>query len=137
MTDATPGGTEHPSEASFFEGAAITELEGRLPAFTVDLPEGYQRGTHLRFEVEVRVKSVRYEERGKGGDLARQHMFAVEAVSLKSAFQPEDAVDSVGGSASAHPTQTPEEAAELGLVIGRSSDQWGTDNGTTGDVVGF
>ncbi len=81
------------------------------------------RCTHLRLNIEVRVKSVRYEENRKG-DLVRQHVFALESVQLVSSFQPEEAADDVGGSASGKPSQTDEEAEELGLRIGRTAEIW-------------
>lgn len=108
-----------------FEGDLIHDLEGKLPAMTVEMPEAYNRGTVLRLQVEVRVKSVRHEENRKG-DLVRQHVFALESINLVSSYKPEDARDSVGGSASSAPAQTTEDVAELGgLEIGRSSDSWG------------
>jgi hypothetical protein len=131
-----PSGTEEqPAQklVAQFEGDFITELEGRLPATSMAMSEGYTRGTYLRLELEVRVKSVRHEERGKG-DLVRQHVFAIETVHIKSAFQPGEVADSIGGSAATNATQSAEEAAELGLTIGRSSDQWGV---SSNDAVGF
>lgn len=115
-----------PMYVTTFEGSIVAEMEGKLPAINLELPEGYLRGTHLRFTVEVRVKSVRHEE-NRHGDVVRQHMFALEAVDFVSAFPPEEIADSVGGSASATPPQTSEEAAELGLELRRSSDTWGPD----------
>lgn len=108
-----------------FEGDFIHDLEGKLPAMTVEMPEAYARGTVLRLNVEVRVKSVRHEENRKG-DLVRQHVFALESINLAAAFKPEEDRSTVGGSASGVPTQTPEDVEELGgLEIGRSSDAWG------------
>lgn len=115
---------EKPAASGFqFEGDFIQDLEGKLPAMTVEMPEAYARGTVLRLNVEVRVKSVRHEENRKG-DLVRQHVFALESINLAAAFKPEEDRSSVGGSASSTPEQTPEEAEELGLTIGRSSDAW-------------
>jgi hypothetical protein len=120
MTQEQP----EPAPTGFqFEGDFIHDLEGKLPAMTVEMPEAYARGTVLRLNVEVRVKSVRHEENRKG-DLVRQHVFALESVNLAAAFKPEEDRSSVGGSASGTPEQTAEEAAELGLTIGRSSDAW-------------
>jgi hypothetical protein len=107
-----------------FEGAYVTQMEGRLPSISLEMDEGYKRGTILRLQVEVRVKNVRYEE-GRNGELTRQHVFALDGVQLVAAFSPEEANDAVGGSASGQPTPTPEEVAELGLPIGRTGDQWG------------
>lgn len=128
------------AQAAFFEGERVTEMEGKLPSITLEMPEGYPRGTHLRMMVEVRVRNVRYEEITKGphkGDLVRQHVFALEEVQLVSAFGPEQVRDDVGGSASAHPTPSQEESQELGVQFGRSSDQWDPERYRktgTGDV---
>lgn len=141
MTEATP---ESAPTGFTFEGDFVHDLEGKLPAMTVEMPEAYTRGTVLRLNVEVRVKSVRLEENRKG-DLVRQHVFALESINLAAAFKPEDDRSSVGGSASGVPTQTPEDVEELGgLQIGRSSDAWdgknievveGEVNPRTGEVV--
>ena len=32
-----------------FEGMVITKMEGVLPMVTLEMPEGYPVGTHLRF----------------------------------------------------------------------------------------
>lgn len=70
-----------------FEGAAITQYDGRIPAIKVECPEPYKRGTILKLSVEVRVKSVRLEE-NKDGDLTRSHIFAVETINVDEAYDP-------------------------------------------------
>lgn len=87
----------------FFEGEPVHQMEGKLPAITLEMPEGYARGTHLKMEVEVRVRNVRYEEIARGpekGDLVRQHVFALEEIKLLRAFGADEADPGVGGSAS-------------------------------------
>lgn len=84
-----------------FEGIPVTGMEGVLPSITLDMPEGYPLGTHLRFEVEVRIANVRYEE-GKGrkrSDFIRRHVFATEGVTLAAAFVPGEAASAPVGSA--------------------------------------
>lgn len=108
-----------------FEGDIISDMVGKLPAMQVEMPDSYARGTVLRMQVEVRVKSVRHEENRKG-DLERHHIFALESINLVSSFQPSEDRTVVTGSASATPAQTPEDAEELGgLEIGRTADKWG------------
>ena len=111
---------------SVFEGVPITQMDAILPRMVIEMPEGYQRGTHLRLNVEVRIKSVRLEE-GRKGDLVRQHVLAIEGVELVSAFQPEQIRDDVGGSASAS-AQLPdeEEAQGLGITFERTGGLWRT-----------
>lgn len=92
-----------PIPVAEFEGQYIRAFEGKLPAITLDMPEGYARGTHLKMEVEVRIRSVRLEEIQRGadkGDLTRQHVFALEEVRLLGAYSPDEVDPGVGGSAS-------------------------------------
>lgn len=103
-----------------FEGDVVTGVTGKFPALSIDLVEGYTKGTHLRLEVEVRVKNVQYNE-DRHGNTIRQHVFSIESAQVKSAFRPEDVRDDVGGSASAHPMPQP----VAGVALGRSSDTWG------------
>lgn len=79
-----------------FEGDFVREMVGKLPPLTLDMPEGYLRGTHLLMEVEVRVRNVRMEENRKG-DLIRQHVFALEEIKLLEAFDPAHRPTNVGG----------------------------------------
>lgn len=97
--DERPAEPMAPEKAFFFEGSPVHNIEGKLPAITLEMPEGYARGTHLKMMVEVRVRNVRYEEDRKG-DLTRQHVFALEEVTLVGAFSPEELDPGVGGSAS-------------------------------------
>lgn len=107
-----------------FEGAVVSECEGKLPQIVLDMPDGYVRGTHLRLMVEVRVRNIRYEENRKG-ELIRQHVFALDSVQLVAAFPPGQARDEITGDASASPTPTPEDADEIGgLTIGRTGQLW-------------
>lgn len=85
-----------------FEGEFVRSFEGRLPAIQLDMPEGYRRGTHLKLEVEVRVRNIGYDEqksRSKDipGDLSRIHTFALEEVKLVDAFDPANRPTNVGG----------------------------------------
>lgn len=117
-----------------FEGDVISAMEGRMAPIVFDMPEGYARGTILRMEVEVRIKNVRYEEDRKG-QLIRQHVLVLETIALKAAYQPHEAVEPVGGSAAPKQEQTPEEAEEIGIEIGRTSKLWGEETLTTSDVI--
>lgn len=86
--------------SQFFEGSPIVDHVGRIPAVSVECPEGYARGTVLKLNVEVRVRSVRMEE-DKNGDVVRQVIFAVEDLSIDSVITPEQLSQSlVGGTAS-------------------------------------
>lgn len=83
-----------------FEGELVRSFEGRLPALTLDMPEGYVRGTHLKLELEVRVRNVHYDE-DKEKDLTRMHQFALEEVRLTDAFDPASRPNNVGGNLTA------------------------------------
>jgi hypothetical protein len=78
-----------------FDGSPITSVEAKLPTFIVELPQGYRRGTHLRMEMDFRIRSVRYEENRKG-ELVQQLILAVEEVELKKVITPEEEVVSLG-----------------------------------------
>lgn len=96
-----------------FEGSPVVDFLGRIPAVVVECPQAYARGTVLKLNVEVRVKSVRLEE-NKDGDLVRQHIFAVEDLSIANVVDAQDLARSlVGGSAAGHlalPAGTEEDA---------------------------
>jgi len=78
-----------------FDGSPIESVEAKLPSFIVELPEGYRRGTHLKMEIEFRVRSVRYEENRKG-ELIQQLILAVEEIELKKVITLEEEVVSLG-----------------------------------------
>lgn len=112
------------AETIVFEGDAVTDVEARLPAITLALGSSYPRNTHIRFNIEVRVKGVHVDETKNG--LTRQHVLAYESVELVTAFDPAEAADTLGGSATSSAQQSEEDIAELGGVqFGRTSDQWG------------
>lgn len=99
-----------------FEGIPVTGIEGTLPSVQLDMPEGYPVGTHLRFEVEVRIANVHHDE-GKGrkrADFIRRHVFAVEEVTLKAAFIPGEAASApLGNLAGSEHLTEPEEPEAL------------------------
>lgn len=80
------------------DGEYIQSFLGKLPAITLDMPVGYRRGTHLKFEVEVRVRGILDDEDRKG-NLHRTHTFALEEVKLIGAYTAEQLDPGVGGSA--------------------------------------
>lgn len=80
------------------DGSFVRLFEGRLPAISMDMSEGYMHGTHLLMALELRVRNVGYNE-GKDGELTRLHQFALEEVRLTDAFDPADRPTNVGGSA--------------------------------------
>lgn len=83
-----------------FEGQEIIDFTGILPKTLLECPEAYSRTTELNLNIQVRVKSVRMEEDGKG-NLVRQHIFAVEAVTILDKIDPQAVLaDAVSGSAS-------------------------------------
>lgn len=108
-----------------FEGDFVRNMEGKLPAITMDMPEGYKRGTHLQMLVEVRVRNVLYQE-DKKGELTRQHVFALEEIQLLGAYSADQMDPGVGGSASA------------AAIAHDDEDHEGDDEeGEPTDVVGF
>lgn len=80
-------------ETQSFEGQEISEFIAAIPAMKLEAPESYQRGTYLTLSVEVRVRSVRYEEVTTGknkGDLQKVHVLAVENVSVEQTVTPQE-----------------------------------------------
>lgn len=94
MTDSD--GQLKPIPVAEFEGEFVRAFEAKLPAITLEMAEGYMRGTHLVFEVESRVRHVGYNE-DKRGDLTRVHALALEEVRIKDAFDPANRPTNVGG----------------------------------------
>lgn len=82
-----------------FEGEMVRQMEGKLPALTLDMPEGYRRNTHIRMNLEVRVRHVDHIEDSRG-DLVRRHMFAIEDAQMIDAFDPATRPDPVDGNLS-------------------------------------
>jgi hypothetical protein len=75
-----------------FEGQEISEFIAALPSMKLEAPDSYQRGTYLNLNVEVRVRSVRYEEITSGkrkGDLQKVHVLAIENVSVVETITPQ------------------------------------------------
>lgn len=119
-----------------FEGAVVSKHEGRIPALTLDMADGYPRGSTLTLQIEVRVRGVRMDE-DKHGDLTRHHVFALEEVALISSKTPTQAAEDsrVGGSASqseADEQQPVDDEAEMGDEMDDEMDQWLQGDGTNG-----
>lgn len=75
-----------------FEGQEISEFIASLPSMKLEAPDSYQRGTYLTLQVEVRVRSVRYEEVTSGknkGDLQKVHVLAIENVAVTETLTPQ------------------------------------------------
>ena len=79
------------------EGEVVREMTGIIPRLVFTMPVGYRRNTHLRFEIEVRVRDWSFKENGKG-ELSREHVFALEEITLVGAYTAAQADPGVGGS---------------------------------------
>lgn len=104
-----------------FENDFVRDFEGKLPAITMAMPEGYARGTHLKMMVEVRIRNVRYEE-GKNKELTRQHTFALENIELVGAYHPDELDPGVGGTAAASAIPYEDPACVCGDLGGHPGD---------------
>jgi hypothetical protein len=82
-----------------FEGDLVRTMLGKIPGFEIEMPVGYRRGTHLKFELEVRIRNVAVNEDRKG-ELSRMHTFALEEIKLVGAYTADQLDPGVGGSAS-------------------------------------
>lgn len=86
-----------------FEGEFVRHMRAKLPAITMNMPEGFPRGTHVRMEVEARVRSVSYPEatdKEHKGDLVRLHEMSIVEVAILGHQSADEADPGVGGSAS-------------------------------------
>lgn len=86
-----------------FEGEMVRLMHGKLPGITLEMDYGYKRDTHLKLEIEVRVRSVTVDEVRAGkarGDLVRIHEFAIEEAKILGAYTADQLEEGVGGSAS-------------------------------------
>ena len=81
-----------------FEGEFIRTMNGKLPAITLDMPVGYKRGTHLKLELEVRVRDVSVTA-DKNDELTRVHVFSLEEVKLLGVYTADELDPGVGGNA--------------------------------------
>ena len=90
-----------------FEGEYVRTMVGSLPAIALPMDVGYQRNTHLKMELELRVRNVRYEELTKAeekatgdvGGMKRVHVFVLEEARIVEALTADQADEGVGGSA--------------------------------------
>lgn len=99
---ANPDARPEPILVGEFEGEYVRFMEGRLPAITLQMEEGWPRGTHLKLGVEVRVRGVQHDEittKEHRGDLKRVHTLALEEVRMEGVFSADEADPGVGGSA--------------------------------------
>lgn len=81
------------NDQEMFDGQEIVGYVASIPPMKLEAPESYQRGTYLTLKVEVRVRSVRYEEvtRGKQkGELLKVHVLATEDVKILGVLTPQD-----------------------------------------------
>jgi hypothetical protein len=83
-----------------FEGEYVRIMIGKLPAIDLEMDYGYARGTHLKLELEVRVRSVNVDEVTSGknkGDLKREHKFVIEEAKIIGAYTADELDQGVGG----------------------------------------
>lgn len=87
------------------EGEKVRFHRGKLPAITLDMAEGYPRGTHLFFQVEARVGPIKYDEitakrDERHGELIREATLYIEEVGMLGVTSAAAAIPEIGGSAS-------------------------------------
>lgn len=112
-----PDSRPEPMVIDTFEGEYVRLMRGKIPSITVDMPEGFVRGTHVHMQVEARVRGVGYPEatdKEHKGQLVREHTFVVEEVVLLGSATANESDPGVGGSAAA-PRVT--EVDSFGAVI--------------------
>lgn len=108
VTTGNPDARPEPINIDTFEGEYVRFMRGKLPSIVLDMPEGFRRGTHVHLQVEARVRHVNYPEstsKEHRGELVREHLFAIEEVTLIGALSAAEADPGVGGSAAATPAK--------------------------------
>lgn len=97
LVHTTPSAVEIP--VATFEGEYIRHMVGKLPAISIEMPVGYKKGTHLKLEVEVRVRDVGFPEIKVAGEpvTARVHTLAFEDVKLLGAYTADELDPGIAG----------------------------------------
>ena len=111
-----PDARPEPLVIDQFEGEYVRLHSGKLPAINLEMDQGFTRGTHVRFQVEARVRNIGYPEstdKEHKGQLVREHRFVIEEVALVGAMSADEANPGVGGSAS----RQIEERDDFGAVV--------------------
>jgi len=102
-SDARP----EPIYVAEFEGEYVRTMVGSLPAISLPMEGGYPRNTHLRMNLGLRVRNVRYDELSKAeqkatgdiGGMKRVHIFSLEDAQVVEALTADQADEGAGGSA--------------------------------------
>lgn len=84
------------TEQEMFDGQEIVGYVASIPAMKLEAPDSYQRGTYMTLQVEVRVRSVRYEEVTSGkqkGELVKVHVLATEDVKILGVLTPQERLE--------------------------------------------
>jgi len=116
-----------------FEGEMVRLMIGKLPGITLEMDYGYARGTHLKLELEVRVRKVSVDEVSVGrnkGDLYREHQFAIEEARIVGAYTADQLDPGVGGGLAAGVEETDTNPETEGEPDGRedsAGDRAGED----------
>jgi hypothetical protein len=118
-----------------FEGEYVRNMLGKIPGITLEMDYGYARGTHLKLELEVRVRKVAVDEVAHGknkGDLFRLHEFVIEEAKILGAYTAEQADPGVGGGLAATGNDIEDEEQETD-----DRPEGGTDERAGGDIPDF
>lgn len=90
---------------SSFEGEYVRIMYGVIPKIRLPMDYGYARDTHLKVELEVRVRSVLVDEMQTGkqkGELFREHNMVTEHIKIVGVYSAEEADIGVGGGLAAN-----------------------------------
>ena len=118
-------------QALEFEGQEITQFFASIPAIKVEADQSYARGTYLNLNVQVRVRSARFEET-KTGDLQKVHVMAVESLDVTSVVTPEQIraqIEAAEQAAQQAADKEPEDEPEPVAAEAEGADQEGWEDG--------
>jgi len=118
VTETNPDARPEPLIIDQFEGEFVRVMRGKIPGLSINMPEGFARGTHLKLEMEARVRNVSYLEatdKEHKGELVREHQLVIEEVAITTAMTADEADPGTGGSATGAPRI--EERDDFGAVV--------------------
>lgn len=119
-------------------GEMVRRMYAKLPSLMMEMEAGYPRGTHLKLEVEVRVRRAFTDEFTAGphkGELFREHHFSIVEATIIGAYSADDLDPGVGGSLAGSSQQEQEMDDRPELEEEEDDHEPGATDGGDGDAT--